>query len=460
MSNDSDVVYPHFSGSASGDENLGLKRQMAEARMKLKTAHLTEHPETLTPEAIRHLLHELGVHQIELEMQNEELRESQIALDAARGRYFDLYDLAPVGYFAISEHGLICQVNLSAANVLGLVRSALHKQPLSKLILPQDQDIYYLHRKRLMEGGELQSFELRMLKADSSIFWAHLTMTAAHDAEGEIELRVVLNDITERKQLQQALVAKNAELEKAVVFADKANQAKSDFLSSMSHELRTPLNAILGFGQLLATSTLDNEMQLSAAQKQSVDQILKAGWHLLELIDEVLDLAVIEAGRIGLSIESVSLPELIGECEDMVRPMAQLHGIEMQYPSALGLSCFVQADRIRLKQVLINLFSNAIKYNRRGGSVSVSWRAIPGGRTRISVADTGAGLSPEKLSQLFQPFNRLGQEFSGKEGTGIGLVVCKKLTGLMKGNIGAESAEGKGSVFWIELIQTNSTSGL
>jgi PAS domain S-box-containing protein len=297
MSIDSDPIYQPFASDPAALENNALKRQMAEARMKLNTAHLSEQPETLTPEAIRHLLHELGVHQIELEMQNEELRESQIALDAVRARYFDLYDLAPVGYFAVSERGLICQVNLSAANALGLVRRELHSQHLSKFILPQDQDIYYLHKKRLLDNGELQSCELRMQKADNSVFWAQLSMTAAHDADGEIELRVVLSDISERKQLQQSLVAKNAELEQAVICADKANQAKSEFLSRMSHDLRTPLNAILGFGQLLASSPDDETSQLSSAQKQSVDQILKAGWHLLELIDEVLDLAVKEAAK-------------------------------------------------------------------------------------------------------------------------------------------------------------------
>jgi len=431
-----------------------LHRQQAEARLLKNTPLLSEEVAALSPEATRYLLHELGVHQIELEMQNEELRESQLALDAARERYFDLYDLAPVGYFAMSEHGIIRQANLTAASLFGLVRSALLNQPLSHRILNEDQDIYYLHRKRLIEGGEMQSFELRMMKDGGTPFWVHLTMTMAHDADGALELRVVLDDISERVLLRQNLQTKNAELERAIIVADKANQAKSDFLSSMSHELRTPLHAILGFGQLLkgdsVAGTTAGSPLPTLEQNQSIDQILKAGWHLLELINEILDLSVIEAGKIVLSMEAVSLQEIILDCESMAEPMAQQRNIAIIFPTE-KIPCFVQSDRIRLKQVLINLISNAIKYNKQGGTVSVTYRLISTERVRISVKDSGEGLSHDKLTQLFQPFNRLGQESLREEGTGIGLVVCKKLIELMDGAIGVESTSGHGAVFWIEL---------
>jgi len=429
-----------------------MKRQIAEARMKLQSTFLNENMETMPAEEIRHLLHELGVHQIELEMQNEELRESQIALDTVRERFFDLYDLAPVGYFALSEHGLICQANLCAAHLFGVPRSALHMQPLSKFILTEDQDLYYLHRKRLLEDGVLQSFELRLQQTDGSTFWVHLSMTAAHDAEGAIELRVVLTNINERMLLQQALISKNAELERALAVADQASQAKSEFLSRMSHELRTPLHAILGFGQLLAVNASDESVPMSDQQSQSVDQILKAGWHLLALINEVLDLAVIESGTIGLSMEPIALEEIFSDCKDMILPLIQQHDIRVNFP-ATQMPYVVLADRIRLKQALINLLSNAIKYNQPGGAVSISCCVMQNQCVRINVADTGQGMSHYQLSQLFQPFNRLGQELSGTEGAGIGLVVCKKLIDLMQGEIGASSTEGKGSVFWIELRQ-------
>jgi CheY-like chemotaxis protein len=191
----------------------------------------------------------------------------------------------------------------------------------------------------------------------------------------------------------------------------------------------------------------------TASQKESIAQILQAGWHLLRLINEVLDLAVVESGRVSLSPEPVSLAEVISECQAMMEPQAQQRGIGMTFPQ-LDVPYFVNADRTRVKQILINLLSNAIKYNREQGSVEVKCVATGPDRVRISVKDTGAGLSAEKLGQLFQSFNRLGQEASAEEGTGIGLVVSKRLVELMGGVIGTESSVGVGSVFWIELLLT------
>ena len=229
--------------------------------------------------------------------------------------------------------------------------------------------------------------------------------------------------------------------------AEKANLAKSDFLSSMSHELRSPLNAILGFAQLMESDS----QSPTPSQKESIAQILHAGWHLLNLINEILDLAVIESGKVSLSGESVSLDEVMLECQAMMEPQAQQRGISMTFPR-FDNPCFVSSDRTRLKQILINLLSNAIKYNTTQGTVVVDCTVSAPDRIRISIKDTGAGLPPEKLAQLFQPFNRLGQEAGGEEGTGIGLVVTKRLVELMGGAIGVDSTVGAGSVFWIELI--------
>jgi CheY-like chemotaxis protein/two-component sensor histidine kinase len=245
------------------------------------------------------------------------------------------------------------------------------------------------------------------------------------------------------------LQEKNVELESARSLAEKANLAKSDFLSSMSHELRSPLNAILGFTQLMESSSPPP----TDSQKESIAQILQAGWHLLKLINEVLDLAVIESGKVSLSAESVSLAEVMAECQAMMEPQAQQRGISMKFPRfGEDAPFFVRADRTRLKQIVINLLSNAIKYNREKGSVVVDCTASAAGRTRVSVRDTGAGLSPEKVAQLFQPFNRLGQEVGAVAGTGIGLVVTKRLAELMQGTLGVESTVGAGSVFWCELM--------
>jgi CheY-like chemotaxis protein len=186
------------------------------------------------------------------------------------------------------------------------------------------------------------------------------------------------------------------------------------------------------------------------SQKGSIEQILKAGWYLLELINEILDLALIESGRLSLSLEPMSLVAVMLECQEMIEPQAQKNGIRMSFPQ-FEIPYFVKADRTRVKQVLINLLSNAIKYNRPQGAVEVTCSASGEKRIRISVHDTGDGLTPEKLAQLFQPFNRLGQEASAEQGTGIGLVMSKRLVELMGGEIGVESTVGAGSVFWFEL---------
>jgi signal transduction histidine kinase len=310
---------------------------------------------------------------------------------------------------------------------------------LTRFICKEDEDSYYLYRKKLLNSGEPSSCELRMVRHDATQIWVHLAATVAHDANGALELRAVLSDITERKQL-------DAKMSEAGVVADTANRAKSEFLSSMSHELRTPLNAILGFAQLMESSTPPP----SPSQKQSLDHILNAGWYLLALINEILDLAVVESGKLALSLETVSLAGVLLECEAMLESQAQKRGIVVSYPD-LGSQCFVKADQIRLKQVLVNLLSNAIKYNRAGGSVNLHCIKTSPGRIRIDVEDTGDGLTPEQLTQLFQPFNRLGKEAGVEQGTGIGLVVSKRIVELMQGEIGVQSIVGKGSVFWIEL---------
>jgi len=259
-----------------------------------------------------------------------------------------------------------------------------------------------------------------------------------------------MRDITESKRLEQLLVDNITKLEVAKAVAEKANLAKSDFISSMSHELRTPLNAILGFSQLLESGT----PAPMPAQVLKIQQIAKAGWYLLELINEILDLAVIESGKLALSPESLALSKIMLECQTMFEPLALVRDIHINF-LPVDSSLFVRADRIRLKQVLTNLISNAIKYNREHGTVEVMCAITADNHIRINIKDSGVGLSPEELSQLFQPFNRLGQESGTVEGTGIGLVVTRRLIDLMEGTIGVESIAGAGSTFWIELKRDN-----
>ena len=300
-------------------------------------------------------------------------------------------------------------------------------------------------------------YALTYIRKDGSHLPAVVSVTALRDAqEAIIGYLLIGTDNTarmhveaERALLYQALQDKNAELEGAKSVAERANKAKTDFLSSMSHELRTPLNAILGFTQLMESGT----PAPTPVQKRNLEQILKAGWYLLELINEILDLALIESGKATLSAEPVSLAEVMLECRSMIEPQAHKRGLGMTFPH-FETRWFVSADRTRVKQVLINLLFNATKYNRQGGEVAVECTQPRPGVIRISIRDTGAGMTPEQLAQLFQPFNRLGQESGAEEGTGIGLVVTKRLVEMMGGSIGVESTVGVGSVFWVELRLT------
>ena len=602
--------------------NQGLRRR-AEIILQEKSAHLTRSIDALSdeaallssPEAMRQEMCELHMHQIELQMQNEELRHTQLELDAARARYFDLYDLAPVGYCTLNAAGLIVEANLTASVLLGCVRSDLIGKPISRFICKSDQDEFYLQRNRLIEERVAVSFDLCMQKADGVLFWSLVAASVETLGDETFQLRLVLNDIsarraaeaailehqtryrnlfvaidegfciidvifddeqkpidyrflevnpafekqtglvaatgkcireltpdveeywitlygnvaltgvavrvvheakslgrwfevhasmqglapsrsvaivfndiTERKQaeirslqLDQVLQEKNASLERATAaaekasrdaaqasqtaeqatlvaekatqvaenasqVAEKASQANSAFLSSMSHELRTPLNAILGFAQMLEIGQPPPTPQ----QKRDVDQILKAGWYLLELINEILDLATIESGKVMLSREPVGIADLLLECRAMIEQQAEKRSVSLHFP-ALERGSFVNADRTRFKQVLLNLLLNAIKYNRPNGSVVVECSLTSPDILRIGVRDTGFGMAPEQMAHLFQPFNRLGKETGVEEGTGIGLVVTKRLVELMGGKIGVESTVDVGSLFWVEL---------
>ncbi len=290
--------------------------------------------------------------------------------------------------------------------------------------------------------GIEDSYDLTFICKDGSRFPAIVSITALRDDYDDIIGYLLIGtDNSVRKQVE-------VELKNAMAAAEKANLAKSDFLSSMSHELRTPLNAILGFAQLMESDPTPQ----TAAQKDSTGQILQAGWYLLELINEILDLALIESGRLLLSREPMALDDVLRDCQAMIEPQANKYRVAMSF-CHFDAPCYVHADRTRVKQVLINLLSNAIKYNHAGGMVVVECLVKSPERIRISVKDTGLGLSPEKLARLFEPFNRLGQENGSEEGTGIGLVMTKRLVELMGGVIGVESTVGKGSVFWVELLR-------
>jgi PAS domain S-box-containing protein len=283
------------------------------------------------------------------------------------------------------------------------------------------------------------SIDHRIVLPTGEVRWAHQEARNLCNANDVVVgLAGTIQDITERKFTEQSLI-------EARLAAEAANLAKSSFLSSMSHELRTPLNALLGYAQLL---TMDENT--SQETLENAAEIEKAGRHLLSLVNDILDLARIESGTMEINIEDVTLAEVLEDCRRLIGPMAQAHGIQLVLPPQV-LAVVLRADRTRLAQALLNLLSNAIKYNGEGGRVSVDGATQARGHYRISVTDTGAGLTSERVGALFQPFNRLGAERGHIEGTGIGLAITKALVEAMHGALGVASVPGRGSSFWIDL---------
>jgi PAS domain S-box-containing protein len=349
--------------------------------------------------------------------------------------------------------GIITDVNKQMEALTGCTRDELIGAPFKTYFT--DPELAEAGIKRVLSGNKVTDYELTARARDGKETVVSYNATTFHDRDRKLQgVFAAARDVTERKRFEHTLQENNIELERAKAAAEKANLAKSDFLSSMSHELRSPLNAILGFAQLISSDTPPP----TPSQTASIDQILHAGWYLLQLINEILDLAQIESGKLALSREPTSLADVMLECQAMIEPQGQKKGIRMTFPSS-GCPYFVDADRTRLKQVLINLLSNAIKYNRTNGTVVVDCALLAAEgsaakRIRINVTDSGLGLPPDMLKQLFQPFNRLGQERSTEEGTGIGLVMSKRLVELMGGVIGVKSTVGLGSVFWFDLNST------
>jgi PAS domain S-box-containing protein len=381
-----------------------------------------------------------------------------------------IFNSANFSSIATDAKGVIQIFNVGAERMLGYTAAeVMDKITPADISDPQEMIVRAVELSKELETPIAPGFEALVFKAsrgiediyqltyvrkDGSRFPAVVSVTALRDAQNTIIGYLLIGtDNTARIQVEEerelltaTLQDKNAELESSKAVAEKANRAKSEFLSSMSHELRTPLNAILGFAQLLEKG----KPSPTDAQTIRLHQIIKAGWYLLELINEILDLAVIESGRLSLSRESVLLIDVINESRAMVEPQAQKRKIQLNF-LPFANNWHASADHTRLKQVLINLLTNAIKYNRQHGSIIVECTEVSVDRIRITIKDSGNGLSEEKLNQLFQPFNRLGQEDGTEEGTGIGLVVTKQLVELMGGSIGVKSAVGVGSEFWIEL---------
>ena len=423
-------------------------RRQAEEIARQNTTQSPENLEALSFKEMLQTIHELRVHQIELNMQNEELRLKQAELDAAGARYFDFYDLAPVGYVTVSEMKLILEANLTTASMLGVMRSDLLKHPFSRYILKEDQDIYYLHREQLIKTGEPQECELRMVKNDGTAFWTHLATIAVYGPEGDPVYRTVISDITESKNIsEQLLLAKKV--------AEEANLAKSIFVANMSHEIRTPLNAILGFAQVL-----ERDPSLTHEQVENVQIIIRSGAHLLRLIGDILDISKIESGRITLDETVFCLHDLLNELELMFRFRVNVKGLQLVMERDANTPRYVTGDEGRLRQVFVNLMGNASKFTVTGW-IAVRVRSdVVAGKTGgdakalrlvVEVEDTGPGIPDEEMGWIFGSFQQGGGGVKAG-GTGLGLAISRRLVEMMRGELTVTSQVGKGSCFRFEVL--------
>jgi len=388
-----------------------------------------------------------------------ERQQLMLSLRESEERFRILFDSSPDAIFLIDPHeptGLwrIVDCNPAACSMNGYTREEVIGQSLNILnVMKEDPDGFNNTLERLRREGVLYAVEAEHLHKDGHRFPIEYSTTLIKVGDRELVLGID-RDITERKHAEEALNQAKDAAEESRRVAEAANGAKSEFLSRMSHELRTPMNAILGFAQLLEMSQKE---PLSSTQKERVKQIVKGGQHLLDLINEILDISRIEANRLQISPEPVSLRESIQEVLDLTVPLAVKSHIQVL--TKLGNmddNPFVMADRQRFKQVLLNLLGNAVKYNYDGGSVIVTCQSTSANKWRISITDTGPGISQENQARLFIPFERLVADQSNVEGTGLGLALAKRLVEMMQGQIGVESVVGRGSTFWVELPSTES----
>ncbi|HVF70854.1 MAG TPA: PAS domain S-box protein [Chthoniobacterales bacterium] len=370
----------------------------------------------------------------------EAVREGQRKLEAALEANQLIMDNSQDVICTIDEQGRFTTMNEASETLWGYTSNELIGRRYMELVHPDDQATTEKAATEILTAGKLSDFVNRYIRKDGSV--VSVLWSVSWSASKKM-LFCVAHDVTERSRIEAAL--RDAKEE-----ADRANLAKSEFLSRMSHELRTPLNAILGFGQLL------ERQDPTTQQKSRVEHILSAGRHLLNLINEVLDISRIEAGHLQLSVEAVSITEVLDETLDLMRPLAADRQMELAANLPAAEDLHVLADRQRLKQVLLNLVTNAVKYTAIGGHVVISLDQTSSTRTRIVVTDNGPGIASEKVARLFTPFDRLGLEQSGVEGTGLGLALSQRLMRAMGGEIGVQSAVGEGCAFWIELPATES----
>ena len=384
-----------------------------------------------------------------LEFEIAERHHTEQALRESEQRFRAIFDSVPIGVVYTDLGGMIRQANPSFCTLTGYPEPSLVGMSLHMLAHPDDRELDDSLREQLLRGEiSVIARRQRYLTRTGQTRQVQLSMRLLHNgAAHPLGLVGVVEDVTERTRLQEAERAREA--------AEASNRAKSEFLSRMSHELRTPLNAMLGFAQLL---DLDPSNPLQSSQKEWVGQIQRAGWHLLDMINDVLDLSRIDAGTFRLDPRPLVVADLVDSACQLVEQQARRRNVRIICPREDLAVPLVLADATRAKQILTNLLSNAVKYNREGGSVTVRAQAASSTELAIEVSDTGLGMTPAQLRELFQPFNRLGRERSATEGTGIGLVISQRLAELMGGSLTVRSEAGQGSTFVLTLPQATNAA--
>jgi two-component system, cell cycle sensor histidine kinase and response regulator CckA len=418
------------------EEASQAQKQALRDRAEEKSRSIAQlQPDTMGPEETKRLLHELRVHQIELEMQNEELRAAQIELDVARSRYFDLYELAPVGYCTVSKTGLILEANLTLATLLGVTRGVLVKQPLASFILKEDQEIYYRHRKVLFETGQSQVCELRLMKKEDAPFWARLEAIPSRDTGGAPVCRVAISDITERKQTE-------AHLQQA-----QKLESIGTLAGGIAHDFNNILYPLLGFTELLK-----EDIPVDSPLQEHIDEILHATLRLRDLVRQILAFS-----RKGDQTDRpIQLHPIVKEALKLLRAsIPTTIDIHQDIDSDGGV---VMADPTQIHQIVMNLVTNAFHaMEDAGGILKVSLKPValapesapsitnnvtPGAYVLLTISDTGTGIAEDILDKIFEPY------FTTKgvgKGTGLGLSVVYGIVKAYKGGIHISSEPGKGT---------------
>ena len=415
-----------------------LLRRRAEDYLRDNDDWSSGNLEGQVPEEIRQTLHELRVHKIELELQNEELRRTQAELDTVRARYFDLFNLAPVGYCTVDDKGLIQEANLTVAKMLDVTRGNLNKKTISRFIHKEDQDIFYLKNKQLHATGEPQECELRLLKRNGTFFWARLEGALAN-TDGASTCRIVISDITAHKNAELEITRMNEQLRLALAEKDK-------FFSIIAHDLKSPMTGFIW----VAKELVDNVGFFSANELHKVAVSMKdSAEQLFSLLENLLEWSKLNRGMITFEPDEIGLEDVILRTTELLRTVADQKKIALRCTVPSDVTVF--ADQRMLNMVLRNLLTNSIKFSNPDSSVSIE-ATQDGAMVVIAVQDYGVGMDHDAAAKIFSLGKTTSQVGTkGELGSGIGLILCKEYVEMHCGRIWVESTPGQGSIFKFSL---------